>query len=112
MSPTSAAPLAILDLGAGSTDAAIVNARPVSVWVTPQGYGFDQWHGGRWEALSEKPLRVERWGIGTEAMVGTRLRVTFDPTGVTDRGFAFPLRRERTRVTIAIGGDGGVRVDA
>ncbi len=39
-------------------DGAIVDARLVSVWVTPGGYGFDRWESGRWVAMDEKPLTV------------------------------------------------------
>src|SRR3978361_732746 len=49
-------------------DAAIVSARPVSVWVTPGGYGFDERTGGQWRALGEKPLRVAQWGNGIQAV--------------------------------------------
>lgn len=92
-------------------DAAVIGGRPVSVWVSPSGYGFDERRGGQWVALADKPLRVSQWGEGTQALVGERTRVTFDPTGMVDRGLVVPLRRERTRVTITLGGDGGARVD-
>ena len=44
-----------------------VTARPVSVWVTPGGYGFDERAGGRWVALSDK-LRVVQWTNGIQAV--------------------------------------------
>jgi general secretion pathway protein H len=62
-------------------------------------------------ALADKPLRVSQWGEGTEALVAERTRVTFDPTGMADRALVVPLRRERTRVTVTLGSDGGARVD-
>ncbi|QKS01276.1 prepilin-type N-terminal cleavage/methylation domain-containing protein [Sphingomonas sp. CL5.1] len=92
-------------------DGAIVDARPVSVWVTPGGYGFDRWEGGRWVAMDEKPLTVAQWGRGTTATIGDRLRVTFDATGMADRPAAIPLLRERARATVTIDPTGAVRVD-
>ncbi len=92
-------------------DAAVINARPVSVWVTPTGYGFDERRGGQWVALADKPLRVAQWAQGTQATLGERTRVTFDSTGMADRPLVLPLRRERTRVTVTIDLDGRAKVD-
>ncbi len=92
-------------------DAAVIGGRPVSVWVDRSGYGFDERRGSQWMALADKPLRVSQWGEGTEALVAERTRVTFDPTGMADRALVVPLRRERTRVTVTLGSDGGARVD-
>lgn len=92
-------------------DGAIVNARPTSVWVTPQGYGFDRWDGGRWVAMDEKPLKVAQWARGTSATIPDRMRVTFDTTGMADRPATIPLLRERARATVTIDPTGAVRVD-
>jgi general secretion pathway protein H len=92
-------------------DAAVIAGRPVSVWVTPGGYGFDERRGGQWIAIAEKPLRVAQWAEGTQALIAERARVTFDSTGMADRSLMVPLRRERTRVTVTIGAAGGARVD-
>jgi general secretion pathway protein H len=92
-------------------DAAVIAGRPISVWVTPGGYGFDERRSGQWISIAEKPLRVARWGEGTQALIAERARVTFDSTGMADRSLVVPLRRERTRVTVTIGAAGGARVD-
>lgn len=94
-------------------DAAIVTARPVSVWVTPGGYGFDERAGGRWQALGEKPLRVAQWSKGIQAVssgAGGRDRVVFDPTGMADRPLTVELRREGLSVRVSVGTNGAVRV--
>ena len=95
-------------------DSAIVEARPVSVWVTAGGYGFDARTNGGWQPLADKPLRVERWAAGTQVTPSdpaARVRVVFDPTGLADRALDVRLQRRAARVTVQIGADGGVSVD-
>ena len=96
-------------------DSAIVEARPVSVWITGGGYGFDRRLAGGWTPISEKPLRVERWTEGTRATIGDlsgRVRVTFDPTGLVDRPATVALSRGGAEASVTIDADGSVRADA
>jgi general secretion pathway protein H len=94
-------------------DVAIVEARPVSIWVTSAGYGFDRRLAGAWVPLADKPLRVERWSEGTRAQLAEpRARVTFDPTGVADRGLDIRLERGDAAALVQLGADGEVRADA
>ena len=95
-------------------DEAIVTARPVSVWVTAGGYGFDQRLAGNWLPMSEQPLRVARWAEGTRATVpdiSGRVRVTFDPTGLVDQPLDVRLQRRGSAATVRIAADGSVVVD-
>lgn len=92
-------------------DAAVIGGRPVSVWVTPGGYGFDERRGGQWIAIADKPLRVAQWAEGTQAVLPDRARVTFDSTGMADRVLVVPLRRERSRISVTVGDDTGAQVD-
>jgi len=100
----------------GARDRAIVDAAPVSLWVSAGGYGFDQRLGGAWVPMTDKPLRVERWAQGTRAAVpaaaAARERVTFDPTGAVDRPMDVRLARGRAAVSVVVGADGRVAVDA
>ena len=96
-------------------DAAIVGDRPVSLWVTTGGYGFDRRVAGRWLPLAEAPLRVASWNDGTRAVVpdeGGRTRVTFDSTGLVDRPADVRLTRAGAAAVVRIGADGSVRADA
>jgi general secretion pathway protein H len=96
-------------------DSAIVEARPVSVWITGGGYGFDRRLAEGWAPIAEKPMRVERWTDGTKASIGDssgRLRVTFDPTGLVDRPAEIRLDRGGVAATVHIDADGSVRADA
>ncbi len=95
-------------------DVAVVEASPVSIWVTRGGYGFDQRAGGAWSPMTAKPLRVAQWEDGTQAMIpdaSGRVRITFDVTGLADRPVELRLTRERASSIVRIGADGTVRVD-
>ena len=91
-------------------EAAIVEARPVSLWVTREGYGFDRLRSGRWEAIADTALRATSWTDGTRATGLTRERVIFDPTGLADRPLTIALVREGSRAAVVIAADGSVRV--
>jgi general secretion pathway protein H len=92
-------------------DLAIAGARPVSLWVSAAGYGFDERRGGAWVAIGDKPLRVSQWGQGTRAQVGGgRERVIFDPTGLVDHPMAVRIERDNASTAIVIAGDGDVKV--
>lgn len=96
-------------------DAAIVEARPVSVWMTTGGYGFDRRVAGRWLPLAEAPLRVAAWGEGTRAAVPDatgRARISFDSTGLADHAADLRLTHGGAAALVRIGADGSVRADA
>lgn len=96
-------------------DVAIVEGRPVSIWVTSGGYGFDRRIAGGWRPIADKPLRVERWSDGTRAQLADpagRARLTFDPTGTADRGMDVGLTRGDARALVRVGADGEARADA
>jgi general secretion pathway protein H len=92
---------------------AIVDARPVSVWVSGGGYGFDERTHGSWAPIGEKPLRVTSWGKGTRAIIadaGGRQRIMFDSTGLADRPLDVRLKRDAEEVSVSIAPDGSVKV--
>jgi general secretion pathway protein H len=92
-------------------DLALVDGAPVSLWVAPGGYGFDQRRGGAWMPLADKPFRVERWQPGTRVQpAGGRERVTFDATGLADRPLDLALARDGGAARVFVGVDGSVRV--
>ncbi|WP_454278104.1 GspH/FimT family pseudopilin [Sphingomonas sp. Marseille-Q8236] len=95
-------------------DVAVVEASPVSIWVTRGGYGFDRRTDGAWSPMTAKPLRVAQWEEGTQALIpdaSGRVRITFDVTGLADRPVELRLTRERASSIVRIGADGTVRVD-
>lgn len=95
-------------------DAAIIDARPVSLWVTAGGYGFDERVAGSWRAVGDKPLTVAQWTTGVTAAPSAadgRDRVIFDPTGMADRPLTVRLSRDGATVTVSVATNGAVRVD-
>ena len=94
---------------------AIVDAAPVSLWVTAGGYGFEERRAGAWVPITDKPLRVERWREGTRAdlpAAAGRRRVTFDATGLADQPLDLRLTRDRASALVRVEANGSVRVDA
>ena len=93
-------------------DLAIVDARPISLWVSAGGYGFDERRDGAWVAMGDKAMRVTPWSKGTRMAGATegRERVLFDPTGLADRPLDVTLARDGKSVIVHVGSDGSVRV--
>lgn len=92
---------------AAARDRAIVDGRPVSLWVTPGGYGFEERRAGGWVALGDRPLRVARWEEGTRvALDAPRARIVFDATGLADRPLAVALSRSGADAVARIEADG------
>ncbi|MET0365080.1 MAG: GspH/FimT family pseudopilin [Sphingobium sp.] len=91
-------------------DRAIILARPVALWVSPTGYGFQERRDGRWVPLDQKPLTSTDWRTGTRASAGeqTNARLWFDTIGRADQPLAFTLMRNGRSLAISVGLDGKV----
>ena len=98
---------------AAARDRAVIEGRPMGLFVTPSGYGFEAWRDGRWEAFSDGPFAGGRWPADTTATAGGEAgaRLAFDSLGLPDQPTDVTLSREAERVTIAVdaGGDVSVR---
>ena len=107
---------------AAARETAITGARPVSLWVSPSGYGFDLYRSGKWQPQPRGPLAPVDWEEGTEiatsgiAGAGARLsggeaRLTFDNLGLPEGPMTIELRQgERAaRVEVAANGDVAVK---
>lgn len=98
---------------AAARDNAIIQARPMAVWVSPSGYGFARRAGGQWQPLEDRPFATTPWRDGVTADTqGQRLRITFDGTGMTDQPVAVTLYREGLRQAVTVDADGRVRLGA
>tara|TARA_R110000782_G_scaffold78276_7_gene155339 strand:- start:10749 stop:11159 length:411 start_codon:yes stop_codon:yes gene_type:complete len=94
-------------------DAAVIEAQPMAVWVSPSGYGFEQYRDGQWTARDEKPFRTTDWREDTRALVGVgagRLMLSFDSTGLPSGAARIVLERDGERVAVTLDGAGRVRV--
>lgn len=92
-------------------DQAIVQARPMAVWVSPSGYGFARREQGLWRPLEDKPFATTPWRDGVLADTGGgQLRVTFDGTGMAAEPVAVTLVREGRRLAVAVDANGRVTI--
>lgn len=91
-------------------DHAVIAARPVALWVSPTGYGFEERHDGEWRPMTEKPLSATDWSGGVVARVGQdgRASTWFDTIGRADQPLRFVLARDGTEVAVAVDLDGQV----
>ena len=91
-------------------DRAVVLGRPVALWVSPTGYGFEERTGGRWQSLDQKPLGTTDWSsrARAEAPQQGRQRLYFDTIGRADQPMAFTLTRDGRSLPVTVGLDGRV----
>lgn len=91
-------------------DAAVIEAREMALWVSTDGYGFEQRDRRGWHPITEKPFEARNWN-GGQAIVGTvgRARVIFDTTGFSDP-LDVTLVRDSARVVVHIESDGTIHV--
>lgn len=97
---------------AAARDEAVVTARPMGLWVSASGYGFQRRDGDGWTPLDEKPFATANWGTGTRALVGKdgRQQIGFDGTGLPTDPLTVTLAREGERVSVTVDMAGKVAV--
>jgi len=106
---------------AAARETAIVSARPVGIWVSRSGYGFDLRSGGTWKPADRKPFETVDWPRGTEvsaaglagrqaALSGGRARLVFDNLGLPDAPMSLRLARDGRSAEIAVAANGDVKV--
>ncbi|KAA9018309.1 type II secretion system protein GspH [Sphingobium limneticum] len=97
---------------AAARDEAVVTARPMGLWVSASGYGFQRREGGQWTPLEDKPFATANWKGGTRALVGKdgRQQIAFDGTGLPTDPLTVTLAREGERVSVTVDMAGKVLV--
>lgn len=92
-------------------DSAIVSGRPMALWVSQTGYGFQRREDGQWRALSEGPLAATDWSRDAQARFDgvSQLRMVFDTVGRADQALDFTLARDQQQVRVRIDLDGRVK---
>jgi general secretion pathway protein H len=93
-------------------DSAILQSRPVAIWVRPSGYGFEARANGTWQPLGEAPFAVQNWRRGTSVQLGgaRQVRVAFDSTGLPSTPSNIAIKRGEASVTVALSATGDIRV--
>lgn len=97
---------------AAARDEAITGARPMAVWVTPSGYGFERFESSRWHRFEGKPFDARDWGEGLTVggSAGNRTRVGFDTIGLPDSAFSIVIGDGETQAEVAVAANGDVAV--
>ncbi len=97
---------------AAARDEAIVGGRPVAVWISPSGYGFERYGDGRWQAFEQKPFEAHDWGKGLSATSGEgRSRIAFDTVGLPDSGWVVSISDGDRRASVGLASNGDVAVE-
>lgn len=92
-------------------DAAIVSGRPMALWVSQTGYGFQRREQGEWQAVNDGPLAAKNWSSATSARFNgvSQLRQVFDSVGRADQPLDFVLARDTSQVRVRVDLDGQVK---
>ncbi len=92
-------------------DAAIVTGRPMALWVSQTGYGFQRRDMGEWRAMNDGPLASTDWSNATSARFDgvSQLRMVFDSVGRADQMLDFTLERDTQKVRVRVDLDGKVQ---
>lgn len=93
-------------------DRAVVEGRPLALWVSASGYGFERRADGRWLPLDDDRLARADWKGGTQVTVdgAARGRIAFDPVGLPDRPLTVAFAAAGARAGVAIDAAGEVHV--
>lgn len=92
-------------------DDAVIQARPMAVWISPTAYGFARRASGGWMPLEDKPFETTSWGDGVRAETsGGQLRIAFDGTGSADQPVAVSLVRDGRRAAVTVDAAGRVTI--
>ena len=94
-------------------DRAVIEQRPMGLYATPSGYGFEGWRDGRWEPFTDGPFAANDWPAGTTLATEAGepgARLAFDALGLPDQPTVLTLSRDDARETVAVDAGGDVVV--
>jgi general secretion pathway protein H len=97
---------------AAARDAAVLETRPMGLWLRPSGYGFEQRQGGAWRAATGKTFEQVGWRPGTRLSIGSekQTRIIFDVTGLPSSPLDISLDQGEAKAKITISAAGDVTV--
>ena len=93
-------------------DLAIIEGRPLGLWATASGYGFEQRRAGGWQPLEGGAVRAGDWASGTAVAVdgSAQGRLHFDRLGLPDAPMRVELTSGATQALVTISPAGEVSV--
>lgn len=93
-------------------DRAILEGRPVGLWVQPSGYGFEAREDGAWLPLEESPFAAAAsWKNGVVAQTGSapRIEIRFDNVGMPSTPARIELTDGDDNAAVEIAANGDVK---
>lgn len=98
---------------AAARDMAIIERRPVRLWVTQSGYGFERREGCQWAPAVGDTLETQDWSgdVSAQTAEGGQARRVFDPTGMPSAPLEIRLGRGSSEAHVHVEGTGNVRVE-
>lgn len=97
---------------AATRDEAVLQAKPMAIWLRPSGYGFEQRRDGEWQAKNDKTFEQTNWQSDTLIDLGTskQARLAFDVTGLPSTSLDISLRNGEARLSVRVSASGDVKV--
>ena len=93
-------------------DRAILEGRPVGVWVQPSGYGFEAREDRNWVPLEDPPFAAAvNWQHGVTARTGgsPRIQLRFDNVGMPSTPARIDLTDGDSNAAVEIAANGDVK---
>lgn len=98
---------------ASARDNAILQSRPIALWASPSGYGFEEFRDGIWQASTDNALTTQNWdqNISAQTSSDEPLRIIFDSTGLPSDGFNLTLNKENFSQSVRLDAAGSIKVE-
>ena len=98
---------------AAARDLAIIERRPVRLWVSASGYGFEQRADGQWGPATSDILESRNWSDGVIVAISDTDRASriFDQTGLPSLPLEIAFSKGDADASVTIEGSGNVRAE-
>lgn len=96
---------------AAARDNAILQSRPILLWVAQSGYGFEILSEGQWIPDTDTEFASQNWN-DTSVTLGQddQIRIIFDSTGLPSDGFNISLKNADSQQSISMNAAGVVKI--
>lgn len=94
-------------------DHAVVEARPMRLWVSASGYGFERRDANGWTSVRDRALQADDWPNGVAAQWNGNVqgRLTYDRLGLPDRAGVLTLSADGQQRIVRVDAAGNVQMD-